>query len=75
MKNEIEIHESQNRAILRHLQGGNTLTSLSARREFGTCYLPARIADIKKMGLVDVSYKWIKVKTRYGYKRVKEYSI
>lgn len=75
MKTEIEIHESQKRAILKHLQEGNTLTSLAARRQFGSCYLPARIADIKKKDGIDIAFKWIQVKTRYGIKRVKEYSI
>ena len=71
MKNEFKIQESQKRAILNHMKEGGTITSLGARRQFGTCYLPARIADIKKMGVVEVKDKWIKARTRYGYKRVK----
>jgi hypothetical protein len=70
-----KITDSQDRAILTHLLDGGTITSLQARRKFGTVALNSRISTIRNKMQIPVADKWITVKTRYGYKRVKEYSI
>ena len=75
MKNEIGIHQSQNKAILNHMKEGGTITNLQARRMFGTVALNSRISDLRNKMKIEVKDKWVTVRTRYGYKRVKEYSI
>lgn len=42
--------EAQNKAILHHLQKGNTLTPLDALRLFGSLRLGARIKDLRDAG-------------------------
>lgn len=63
--------DSQNKAILSYLKGGNKLTSLLALELFGCMRLPSRIYDLKKAD--------IKIKDRFitltSGKRVKEYWI
>jgi hypothetical protein len=70
-----KITESQNRAILNHLQDGGTITSLGARRKFGTVALNSRISQIRNQMGVTVADEWVTVRTRYGDKRVKKYFI
>jgi hypothetical protein len=69
------ITESQNKAILSHLQDGGTITSLAARRKFGSVALNSRISEIRNQMGVAVADEWVTVRTRYGYKRVKKYYI
>jgi hypothetical protein len=47
---EKESGTSQSAQILAHMKAGNTITGLEALNRFGCFRLPARIADIKKMG-------------------------
>ncbi|HEY5632024.1 MAG TPA: helix-turn-helix domain-containing protein [Nitrososphaeraceae archaeon] len=42
--------ETQSKAILAHLQQGNTITGIEALNEFGCFRLPSRIYDLKKLG-------------------------
>jgi hypothetical protein len=43
--------ESQNKAIAKHLNEGNTITPLEALNLFGCFRLSARIYDLRKLGL------------------------
>lgn len=47
---EEEPIESQNKAILKHLEAGNTITAIDALKMFGCFRLSARIFDLKEMG-------------------------
>lgn len=47
---EEEPIESQNKAILKHLEAGNTITAIEALKMFGCFRLSARIFDLKEMG-------------------------
>lgn len=42
--------EAQSKAILAHLQQGNTITGIEALNAFGCFRLPARILDLKNQG-------------------------
>jgi hypothetical protein len=57
---EKESGTSQASQILAHMKAGNTITGLEALNRFGCFRLPARIADIKKMGY-DVNREMIEV--------------
>jgi len=63
--------EAQSKAILAHLQQGNTLTCIEALNNFGCFRLPARILDLKKKGHNIVS-KMIKLPND---KRIARYSL
>lgn len=63
--------ESQNQAILKHLQQGNELTALDALLRFKCMRLASRINDIKGMG-IEIADRW--VDTEPG-KRVKAYRV
>ena len=63
--------DSQNKAILSYLKGGNKLTSLLALELFGCMRLPSRIHDLKKAG-IEIKDRFI---TLTSGKRVKEYWI
>ena len=65
---EKESGTSQSFQILAHMKAGNTITGLEALNRFGCFRLPARIADIKKMGY-DVKSELITV----NGKRVAQY--
>ena len=60
--------ESQNRAISNYLKGGGKLTGLEALQKFGTMRLPARVHDLKVLGL-DIVDEWVVRNS----KRVKQY--
>jgi hypothetical protein len=62
--------EAQNKAILRYLQKGKTLTGLQALRLFGCARLAARIYDIKHMG-----HKINKEMIKSRGKRIARYSL
>ena len=62
---------SQCRAILAHLREGKTITGLEALNLFGCFRLPARIADLRKVGHVITRTL---VKTAAG-KRVAQYAL
>lgn len=42
--------ETQNQAILEHLESGKSITPIDALRKFGSMRLGARIYDLKQMG-------------------------
>lgn len=42
--------ETQNQAILEHLESGKSITPIYALRRFGSMRLGARIYDLKQMG-------------------------
>jgi hypothetical protein len=54
---------SQASQILAHMKAGNTITGLEALNRFGCFRLPARIADIKKMGY-DVKSDMVKANNK-----------
>lgn len=63
--------DSQNKAILSYLRGGNKITQLLALEMFGCMRLPSRIHDLKKVG-IEIKDRFI---TLTSGKRVKEYWI
>ncbi len=65
--------QSQNAEILSYLRQGRTITSLQARKMFGTIALNSRISQIRNNMKVEVKDVWVKVKTRKGETRVKKY--
>ena len=65
--------ESQNHAILKYLQGGNSLTPLEALKLFGCFRLGGRIYDLKKAGH-PIKTEIIEIKTSlFDIKRVAKY--
>jgi hypothetical protein len=64
------MRDTQVKQILTYLLSHNTLTGLEALRLFGCFRLPARIADIKKLGLI-VHKRLISV----NGKRIAEYRL
>jgi hypothetical protein len=62
--------ESQNKAILRHMKAGKSITPLDALLKFGCMRLAARIYELKEAGHI---IKDIRVKIRGSY--VKRYSL
>jgi hypothetical protein len=69
--------ESQNKRILAYLRTGRKITWLGALYQFGSARLPARIYDIKEMG-IDIADEWITITSPAVYsgkKRVKQYFI
>lgn len=62
---------SQANAILDHMRKGNTITGIEALDLFGCFRLPARIADLKKVGHI-ISSKMIKLSNG---KRVAQYEL
>lgn len=75
MKHDQKITETQTKAILKHFENGGSLTSLNARRLYGTVALNSRVSDLRNKQGIEVKDEWISVKTRYGWKRVKKYFI
>ena len=63
--------KSQAGLILRHLQGGGTLTAMDALDLFGCNRLAARVADLKNKGH-NVKSRWL---TLANGKRVSEYHL
>lgn len=66
---------SQNQEILDYFRKGRTLTSLQARKMFGTIALNSRVSDLRNKLGVQISDTWIKVRTRNGPTWVKRYYI
>ena len=65
--------ESQNKNILKYLQGGNSLTPLEALKLFGCFRLGGRIYDLKKAGH-PIKTQIIEVRTSlFETKRVAKY--
>ncbi len=62
--------QSQEKAILKHLQKGLVLTPLDALKRFGTLRLSGRVYDLKKAGHA-ISKRMVKK----GGKSVAEYSL
>lgn len=62
---------SQSNAILAYMQKGNTITGIEALNLFGCFRLPARIADLKKVGY---KIKSEMIKLTNG-KRVAQYTL
>lgn len=65
--------ESQNKAILDHLNKGGKITSLEAWIAFGCSALHSRISDLRNRYEIPVKDKWMEVQTAHGKKRVKQY--
>lgn len=63
--------EAQSKAILAHLQQGNTITGIEALNDFGCFRLPARILDLKDQGHKIIS-EMIKLPNN---KRIARYSL
>lgn len=63
--------ESQNERIKRHLQLGNTITSLDALRMFGCLRLSGRIYDLTHDHGLQIRSRMIEI----NGKRVAEYSL
>lgn len=62
---------SQSNAILEYMQKGNSITGIEALDLFGCFRLPARIADLKKVGHI-ITSKMIKLANG---KRVAQYTL
>lgn len=62
---------SQCNAILEYMRRGNTITGLEALNLFGCFRLPARIADLKKVGHI-ITSKMVKLANG---KRVAQYTL
>lgn len=68
--------QSQAQQIFEYLYGtANTITGLQALKLFGTIKCSNRISEIERDYHVTVNRKPIKIKTRFGDKRVMQYSI
>jgi hypothetical protein len=63
--------EAQSKAILAHLQQGNTITGIEALNDFGCFRLAARIKDLKDKGHKIIS-EMIKLPNE---KRIARYSL
>lgn len=62
--------ESQNAAILKHLQSRGSITTYTAFKRYGVTRLPARIPELERQGH-EISNVWVK---RNG-KRFKAWSL
>ena len=59
----MNVMESQNERILKHLRKYGQLTSIIALNNYHIPYLPARIHDLRKMGY-DIRAEWITTSKR-----------
>ena len=69
--------ESQNKRILAYLKSGHKISWFEALYQFGSARLPARIHDLKKIGIeIDDQWKTVTSPSVYsGKKHVKQYWI
>jgi Helix-turn-helix domain len=66
---------SQTDKVLKHLEAGQSITSLSALDKLGIIHLPRRIADLRDLGYPIIDH-YEEVTNRHGEKvRIKVYSL